>query len=396
MMNNKHELICICGGIAVRFLFKGMFIFAMVLILCLFPVFSKTNNVPEAESEPGPGIPLMPEAAQAPFPEPSPAPDTASVPNSTDSPAITTAPEASPVPSAKELPIKSDVEVQAEAERRELEAASFKKEVEAIVMKHVNSFYKNGGKGTIGIYIRELRTGYEFGYNDAKTNPSKPEEGYFKTASTCKLMSAAVIYYLNNNGLLELSDTLTDKVTGIKYKLKQLVPRMISHSVNEYFNITLRQLGGSKINEVLQLLGAKNSFVYSEIMPAKGSSINANIKRYGISKSPRTNPRDLGHLLTLLHDGKTFGEENSKALTDALIANIYSNRLPQGIGYKSPVAHKTGTSAGEGVYNDAGIIYLERNPYVMVVMSKDSISSVQSLFRKIAAEVYDYMKKRAE
>lgn len=156
------------------------------------------------------------------------------------------------------------------------------------------------------------------------------------------------------------------------------------------------ELGPEKINGALKLLGLKHSLVYSEIMPAQGTSVKSNRKKYGISRSPRTTPRDLGYVLELLYGGNTFGAENDKLFTEALISNIYSNRLPAGIGYRSPVAHKTGTSAGEGVYNDAGIIFLEGNPYIMVVMSKGSGSKVQALFRSIAGQVYDCIKKRTE
>jgi beta-lactamase class A len=171
---------------------------------------------------------------------------------------------------------------------------------------------------------------------------------------------------------------------------------MISHSVNGYFNITLRHLSPGKINETLEKLGVKNSLVYSEIMPAQGSSIKNNIKRYGISRSPRTTPRDLGYVLNLLYCGKTFGTENDKVFLESLKNNIYSNRLPSGVRYRSAVAHKTGTSSNEGVYNDAGIIFLTGNPYIMVVMSKGSGSNVQPLYRTITGEVYNYMKKRTE
>ncbi|MGE5629586.1 MAG: serine hydrolase [Caulobacteraceae bacterium] len=281
-----------------------------------------------------------------------------------------------------------------EAEVKEQEKVKFYNEIEAIVTKHINNFYKNGGKGTIGVYIKELGTNYEYGFNAEKTNPENPEEGYFMTASTCKLLSAAVIYYLDNNNEMELDKTCTDNVSKAKYNLKSLIPRMISHSVNGYFNITLRHLGSQKINEILEKLEVKNSLVYSEIMPAPYTSVKNNIKRYGISKSPRTTPKDLGYVLWLLYDGKTFGAENDKMLTEALKSSIYSNRLPQGIGHKSPVGHKTGTSAGDGVYNDAGIIYLKDNPYIMVVMSRGSGSGVQAAYRSMAMEVYKYMSKR--
>lgn len=275
-------------------------------------------------------------------------------------------------------------------------ASDFSKEVEAIVMKRLNAFYKSGGKGTIGILIKELNSGYEYAYNAEKTNPENPSEGFFNSASTCKLLSAAVMYHMNECGELELDKNYSDKITKRQYNLKKLLSKMISHSVNGYFNITLRQLGFEQINKVLLKLGLKYSLVYSEIMPAEYSSVKNNIKRYGISRSPRTTPRDLGRVLELLYAEKVFGSENSKLFLESLLNNIYSNRLPAGVGYKSPVAHKTGTSAGEGVYNDAGIILLEGNPYIMVVMSKGSSSNVQPLYRTITGEIYNYMKKRTD
>jgi beta-lactamase class A len=306
---------------------------------------------------------------------------------------ITPLPEPSPSPTPTPAPIPKQPAAE-QPDKVQQAASDFSKEVDAIVMKKINSFYKNGGKGTIGIYIKELNSGYEYAYNAEKTNSANPSEGYFNSASTCKLLSAAVMYYMNNCGELELDKAYTDKITKSQYNLKKMLPKMISHSVNDYFNITLRHLGSKQINETLVKLGIKSSLVYSEIMPAQYSSVKNNIARYGISRSPRTTPKDLGYVLDLLYCGKTFGTENDILFVESLKNNIYSNRLPAGIGYKSAVAHKTGTSAGEGVYNDAGIILLKDNPYIMVVMSKGSSSNVQPLYRSIIGEVYNYMKKR--
>lgn len=292
-----------------------------------------------------------------------------------------------------EPPLETESELEAALKQQ---ASDFYTEVEAIVVKRIDSFHKNGGKGTLGIYIKELESGFEYSYNAEKTNPDNPQEGYFKSASTCKLLSASVMYYLNSCGELELDKSYTDTVTKKKYNLKKILPKMISHSVNDYFNITLRHLGSEKINETLKKLGLDHSIIYSEIMPAEYSSVKNNIKRYGISRSPRTTPKDLGHALDLLYSKKTFGAENDSLFLKSLLDNIYSNRLPAGIGYKSPVAHKTGTSSNEGVFNDAGIILLKDNPYIMIVMSSDSSSNVQSLQRTITGDIYQYMKKRTE
>lgn len=362
----------------------------VVVSMCTYVTYSIEPEEPPSQTTtpPAEGQTPLPDSTATPEPSavPSPAPEAELSPSSSP----TAVPEQAPGQQLEDpLPNGPD-EAQIKA------AADFNNETAAIVMKRVNAFYKKGGKGTVGIYIRELSTGFEYAYNADKTNPDDPQEGYFNTASTCKLLSAAVMYRLNECGELELDKDYKDPITNRHYNLKKLLPRMISHSVNDYFNITLRHLGAAKINEILLKLGTEHSVVYSEIMPAEYSSVKNNIRRYGISRSPRTTPRDLGLVLKLLYEGETFGEENNKLFTQALLDNIYSNRLPAGLGYRSPVAHKTGTSSGEGVYNDAGIVFLEDNPYIMVVMSKGSSSSVQSLLRSITGDIYGYMKKRTE
>jgi len=360
-------------------MYKSLKIFTLitlVVFMCSYTTYSVEPNDSVSQTIDPPTGEITP----TPEPMPSPAPTPA-----VQLPAETIS---TPIPEQPAPGQPDEIQLQA--------ASDFYNEVEAIVMKRIDSFYKNSGKGTLGIYIKELNSGFEYEYNAEMTNPDNPKEGYFNSASTCKLLSAAAMYHMNSLGELELDKTYTDEITKSQYNLKKLLPRMISHSINDYFNITLRHLGSEHINDTLEKLGLKHSLVYSEIMPAQYSSVKNNIKRYGISRSPRTTPRDLGYVLDLLHAGKTFGADNDKLFVESLLNNIYSNRLPAGIGYKSPVAHKTGTSSGEGVYNDAGIIFLEDNPYIMVVMSKGSGSNVQPLFRSITGEVYNYMKKRTD
>lgn len=374
-------------------MYKGFKISILILVvvsMCTYVTYSIEPEDPPSQTATPPAVGQTIQSEPTATPEPSGVPSPTPEAGPSPSPSPTAVPEQVPSPQPEEPALEEPNEAQLKA------VVDFNNEVDTIVMKRINAFFKNGGKGTVGIYIRELSTGFEYAYNADKTNPNDPQEGYFNTASTCKLLSAAVMYRLNECGELELDKEYKDPITKRQYNLKKLLPRMISHSVNDYFNITLRHLGAAKINENLLKLGTEHSVVYSEIMPAEYSSVQNNIKRYGISRSPRTTPRDLGHVLRLLYEGGTFGEENNKLFTQALLDNIYSNRLPAGLGYRSPVAHKTGTSSGEGVYNDAGIVFLEGNPYIMVVMSKGSSSGVQSLLRSITGDVYGYMKKRTE
>lgn len=65
-----------------------------------------------------------------------------------------------------------------------------------------------------------------------------------------------------------------------------------------------------------------------------------------------------------------------------------------GIGYAAPVAHKTGTK--DWVYNDAAMILLPDNPFVLVILTKGVPSRVQSTMRQIAHDMYQYELKRKD
>jgi len=86
--------------------------------------------------------------------EPAPADESLPVPESLEEAAP------SPVPGLQEAEQPDEAQQQA--------ASDFNKKVEEIIIKGINSYYKNGGKGTIGIYIKELNTGFEYAFNGEK------------------------------------------------------------------------------------------------------------------------------------------------------------------------------------------------------------------------------------
>lgn len=259
----------------------------------------------------------------------------------------------------------------------------YEDDIKMIIEKNLDLYFK-GSKGEFGIFVKELNSGLSCGYN---------EEKILNSASTVKLFMASVIYDLDNINKLKLDSMITDPYTGKKYNLKNITHKMISHSVNDYFNILFRYIGKKKANEVVLELGARNTYLSNEIEPSSlGVNRTNNLERYGTSKSPTTTAQDLGLFLELAYTN-AFGDENSQLLIDSLLKNIYHDRLPLSINYESKVAHKTGTCSGS-VYNDAGIVYLEDNPYIIVILSKNVKSNSLGTIRKISKDIYEYHKRR--
>lgn len=272
-----------------------------------------------------------------------------------------------------------------------VEERHYHNNITAIAESIVNSHPYWKDHGVFGFYVRELKTGYQGGFNAIKLDDEGL--GYFQTASTAKLFMGCAAAYLDYTGEIDLDASIYDPVTKRNYQLREITAQMISHSVNDYFNVLLRYIGVERVNEVIRSLGAKHTTIFCELLPGSYVNREINIKRYGTTKAPRTTPRDLGLFLELVYN-KAFGAENSELLMNALLDCIYDSRIPRSIDYAVPVAHKTGSHSYS--YNDAGIVLLPDNPYIVVVQGYFIDSSGIPLLRAFSRAVYHLEQKRAE
>lgn len=263
----------------------------------------------------------------------------------------------------------------------------------------IEQTYKKYPLKNYGLYIKEFSTGFEFGVNENLTYYDQSDgntDGYFRAASVVKLQMAYVSYRLIEKGELEEDKTWVDDVTGKEQNILTCLHTMVSRSDNNLFNTMLRLVGREKVNETLIEYGVLNSPIYGEINPSIGYSRENNLNRHGTEKvGGKITPKDMGIIL----DAVFCEKENNpymKYFNKALLANIYSSRIPKGINNKYPVAHKTGTSEDFGVYNDAGIVYC-KNPYILVVLTKgESPSSAHGFIRELAKLLTQYMDNRVK
>jgi hypothetical protein len=278
----------------------------------------------------------------------------------------------------------------------EAELESYRAEVFEIIARRMKSYRdENRGYGDIGIYIEELRSGFTLGHDAERTELDEQGEytGYYHTASVAKLLIAYAFYYLDDQGEVSIWDTYTDPVVGMSYQFQPTIHRMLTHSVNLNHNILLRYLGADRLKETLRRLDLDDSRIPREIGWAPGTSDAASLERYGTLQSPCTTPRDLGKILAHLYRGDVLSPENNHRLLTALTNTIYNSRIPRAIGYAVPVAHKTGTK--DWVYNDAALVLLPENPFVLVVLTRGAPSRVQTLMRQIALDIFRYHQERA-
>lgn len=264
----------------------------------------------------------------------------------------------------------------------------YQTQVFQLIAQRLGEYRQSGGYGEIGIYVEEIATGFSLGY-DAERLERRPDGryvGYYHTASVAKLLIAYVFYHLDDLEQVDIWVEHTEPVVGLRQQWQPLIHRMITHSVNLNHNIILRFLGSRLATETLRKLGLTGSTLSRELAPAPGTSDVTCLQRYGTLEAPRTTPADLGRLLGSLARQSVLSEENNQLFLTALSNTIYNSRIPQAINFAVPVAHKTGTKSF--VYNDAALVRLPENEFVLVLLTKGAPSRIQSLMREIARDLF--------
>lgn len=196
----------------------------------------------------------------------------------------------------------------------------------------------------------------------------------FVSASIIKLAILGTLLDQAQSGVLSLDDSVTvgpsDIVggTGViqtsgaggSYTYRQLAAYMIQDSDNIATNLIIDAVGMPAVNEYASEIGLTQTVLNRRMMDFAAGDENY------------TSANDVAHILQLIYQGKLVSPDASEFALDLLKGQHDDAGLLEGLPAGSVFAHKTGTL--DGVFNDGGIV-LDRNPYVMVVLSGDAEKS---------------------
>jgi beta-lactamase class A len=215
----------------------------------------------------------------------------------------------------------------------------------------------------LGVAIEDLTS--------AHTLFLQPDE-VFAQASTIKIAVLAELYRQAQEGKLKLTDLytvrqsdlvqdsdimngLTPGVTNIT--LRDLATMMVAVSDNSATNVLIDRVGMENVNALLDSLGLKHTRLRRKMMDLKAASEG----RENIST-----PREMMTLLAQVYQGKVLNKEMTAEFFTMLSTHKDSwipRDLPEGL----KIANKPGSL--EGVRNDCGVIFVDRRPYALCVMT---------------------------
>ena len=291
--------------------------------------------------------------------------------------------------------------------------------------------------GRFGVCVRDLATGEEIGVLQDESLPM---------ASVCKIPILVAAYRAHEAGKLDLAERVefTEECRcygsglfnafdpGLKPTIHDLLLMMIVVSDNAATDLIVDRLTPAGVTAAMRELGLNGIRVDRPIRHLIGDILSAldermkdvklvdwealleqhpdlkekdenldegrrAINEVAADKDTAT-PRDIARLCAQISRNECATEESCEAMLEILNKQLLNGRLPRDLPAFTKFPHKTGTLGSGAVVNDAGVLYLKKEPVAAVaVLSRDVRNpnhETNSAIAAIGCAVYDYYTKK--
>jgi len=220
-----------------------------------------------------------------------------------------------------------------------------------------------GLDGVMGLAIVDLTDGRKYLLHENDVYPQ---------ASSIKICVLAELYRQAQQGKLKLTDMYTvsaadlvqdsDIMGGLtpgitQITLRDLATMMVAVSDNSATNVLIDRVGMDNVNTFLSSQGLRDTRLRRKMMDLKAA---------GEGRENVSTPNEMAKLLQALYQGKILNKE----MTDdffKVLATHKDSWIPRNLPDDLKIADKPG--ALEGVRNDSGVIFVDKRPYILCVMT---------------------------
>lgn len=240
-----------------------------------------------------------------------------------------------------------------------------------------------GTSGTYGIYIKNLKTGESYSFNDNKS---------FESGSLYKLWTMATVFDQMEAGALKEDDKLSQGIAVLnrKFSIDPANAEQTSGTITLTVKEALNQMITISHNYAALLLTEKVKLSTVSKWLEDNKFTNSKVGTDG--SAPTTTPLDIALFMERLHKGELASPENTTKMIDLLKAQKLNNKLPLNLPPGTVIAHKTGELGWFS--HDAGIIYTDKGEYLIVAMSESpSPKGAEERIAQLSQNVLNYFNK---
>jgi beta-lactamase class A len=220
-----------------------------------------------------------------------------------------------------------------------------------------------GLDGAMGVAIVDLTDGHKYLLH---ANDIYPQASSIKICVLAELYRQAQqgklkltdMYTVNAADLVQDSDIMGGLTPGVtQITLRDLATMMVAVSDNSATNVLIDRVGMDNVNAFLSAQGLRDTCLRRKMMDLKAA---------GEGRENISTPNEMATLLQALYQGKILNKEGTADFFKVL-ATHKDSWIPRNLPDDLKIADKPG--ALEGVRNDSGVIFVEKRPYIICVMT---------------------------
>src|ERR1700719_4654623 len=217
--------------------------------------------------------------------------------------------------------------------------------------------------GVMGVAIVDLADGHKYLLH---ANDVYPQASSIKICVLAELYRQAQqgklkltdMYTVNAADLVQDSDIMGGLTPGVtQITLRDLATMMVAVSDNSATNVLIDRVGMDNVNAFLSSQGLRDTRLRRKMMDLKAA---------GEGRENISTPSEMAKLLQALYQGKILNKE----MTDDFFKVLTTHKdswIPRNLPDDLKIADKPG--ALEGVRNDSGVIFVDKRPYILCVMT---------------------------
>jgi len=220
-----------------------------------------------------------------------------------------------------------------------------------------------GLDGVMGVAIVDLTDGHKYLLH---ANDVYPQASSIKICILAELYRQAQqgklkltdLYSVNAADLVQDSDIMGGLTPGLtQITLRDLATMMVAVSDNSATNVLIDRVGMDNVNAFLNAQGLRDTRLRRKMMDLKAAAEG----RENVST-----PNEMLNLLQALYRGEILNKE----MTDDFFKVLSTHKdswIPRNLPDDLKIADKPGSL--EGVRNDSGVIFVDKRPFVLCVMT---------------------------
>ena len=230
----------------------------------------------------------------------------------------------------------------------------------------------------IGIYFEYLPTGSSIGVNDQME---------VEIGSLGKVPAVMAVYKAVEAGSVQLSEELTLKDIHLNDQFGTLWQKGAGYSlsVEEAIQKALVESDNTAINVLLDRIDKETpESVFDEL----------DLPRETISEFPIMSPKSYSSVFRNLYLSAYLEIDHSEKILEYLTHTNFNDQLPAGLPTSVTMAHKIGLFVqdnGQHVFNDCGIVYVPKRPYVLCIMAATDEETARSEMIAYSKLIYSFV-----